>query len=132
MEDIIAKLREHGIGLTPQRIAVAQVVLRDRSHWSADEVWQLVQQRLPTVSRATVYNNLNLFVAKHLLKEQILQGGHVVFDSCVEPHHHFLDEQTGQIHDVPWEAVRVETHDALGDFEVRDYQVIMRGRRRNH
>ena len=130
MADVTSILRRHGIRVTPQRIAVAECVLGTTRHPSADEVWECVKRRHPTVSRATIYNTLNAFVRKHLLRTQVLRGDTVVFDPRVEPHHHFIDERTGRIYDVPWEAVRVRGEDALAGFEVHEYQVVMRGRKK--
>jgi len=130
MEDIIATLRACGVQPTPQRIAVARAVLRNASHPSAQQVWERVKRVHPTVSRATVYNTLNLLAAKGLVKAQVLSEGVVVFDPHVAPHHHFIDEQTGAIYDVPWEAVRLRGELSLPSFEVREYQVVMRGRKR--
>lgn len=123
-------LRTHGIQPTAQRLAVARFVLGAKSHPTADEVWEKVRARNPTLSRATVYNTLNLFVAKGLLCTQALREGALVFDPCVARHHHFIDEETGAIHDVPWEALEVTGEKSLGEYEVADYQVVMRGRMR--
>lgn len=127
---MLATLRQHGIQPTPQRLAVAKVVLGRDSHPSADEVWAKVRRRCPTVSRATVYNTLNLFVDKGLLKMQILREGTAVFDAEVHPHHHFIDERTGRIYDVPWDALQVQGHESLSQYDVRELQVVLRGRRR--
>lgn len=130
MTTLMALLREHGIQPTPQRIAVAEFVLHTDAHPSADEVWAKVRDRCPTLSRATVYNTLNLFAGKGLLSTQPLREGIMAFDSRVEPHHHFIDEESGTVFDVPWGAVRVTGEQSLEEFEVRAYQVVMRGRRR--
>ena len=130
MKNIVSVLRAYQIQPTPQRIATAKAVLNTKTHPSADEVWEQVKQDCPTVSRATVYNTLNLLVDKGVLKTQILREGRVVFDACIEPHHHFIDDQTGRIHDVPWDMLQVEGEDSLKDFEVREYQVVMRGRKK--
>jgi len=58
----------------------------------------------------------------------VLAEGKVVFDPNVEPHHHFIDEATGAIHDVPWQALEVRRIDSLKGYDVREYQVVMRGR----
>jgi Fe2+ or Zn2+ uptake regulation protein len=128
MSDMISTLRTQGIQPTPQRIAVAEYVLQTKTHPSADEVWEEVQRTCPTISRGTVYNTLNLLVKKGLLRAQVLREGTVVFDSHVEAHHHFIDEETGRIYDVPWQAVKVSGEDSLDGFEVREYQVVMKGR----
>jgi Fe2+ or Zn2+ uptake regulation protein len=105
-------------------------VLEAKSHPTADDVWEQVRKRSPTLSRATVYNTLNLFVEKGLLATQAVREGALVFDPHVVRHHHFIDEQTGEIYDVPWEAVKVTGEGSLAGYEVKDYQVVMRGRKR--
>jgi Fur family iron response transcriptional regulator len=130
MTDLLRELRAHGIQPTAQRLAVARFVLDAKSHPTADEVWEKVRAKSPTLSRATVYNTLNLFVEKGLLCTQALREGALVFDSWVSRHHHFIDEKTGAIHDVPWGAVTVTGEESLAGYEVRDYQVVMRGRKR--
>ena len=60
----------------------------------------------------------------------ILAEGSVVFDPKVEPHHHFVDDETGAIHDIPWSALRVGKVDELEGVDVRDYMVVVRGRRK--
>jgi len=123
-------LKEHGIQPTPQRLAVLQFVQENHAHPSADDVYSSVRRRCPTVSRATVYNTLNLLVEKGVIKTQVLREGGLIFDGHVEKHHHFIDEETGQIHDVPWEAVQIHTGDGLSKFEIREIQVVMRGKSR--
>jgi len=130
MEKVIKTLRNCGIQATPQRIAVAEFILNTKSHPTADEVWVQVRERCPTLSRATVYNTLNLFVEKGLLKPQHLKEGVVAFDRHVARHHHFIDEESGRIYDLPWDAVSVAGAKSLGEFEVREYQVVLRGRKR--
>ncbi len=130
MKALIETLRGHGIQPTAQRLAVARFVLDTSAHPTADEVWDKVRQRSPTLSRATVYNTLNLFVEKGLLRMQAVREGAVVFDPLVARHHHLIDAETGEIHDVPWDAVRVSGEKSLSEFEVDEYQVVMRGRKR--
>jgi Fur family transcriptional regulator, iron response regulator len=65
-----------------------------------------------------------------LLRALVIAEGKVVFDPNVEPHHHFIDETTGTIHDVAWDAVAIGRIDAPREFEIREYQLVMRGRRR--
>ena len=128
--DPVDTLRKRGIQPSAQRVAVADYVLETTEHPSADRVWAKVRERFPMISRATVYNTLNLFVAKGLLRELVLAEGKVVFDPKVEAHHHFVDEETGKILDIPWETLKVSNVDALEGVEIREYQVVLRGRQR--
>ncbi len=130
MPDTVKILQDYGVSPTPQRIAVAEAVLHAKAHPSADDIWGIVRRQWPTLSRTTVYNTLNLLVGKGVLKPQIIKEGKIVYDPSAEKHHHFVDEKTGEICDIPWEAIRVTGEDALEDFEVLEYQVILRGNRR--
>ena len=128
--DVVEVLEEHGIQPSAQRVAVAEYVLHTSEHPSADRVWAGVRESFPMISRATVYNTLNLLVEKGLLRELHLAPDSVVFDPNTDPHHHFIDEDTGRIYDVPWNRITVSSAKPPPDFEVHSYQVVMRGRRR--
>jgi Fe2+ or Zn2+ uptake regulation protein len=127
--DLVQRLKDAGIQPSAQRLAVADYVLATEEHPSADQVLARVQSAVPMLSRATVYNTLNLFVEKGLLRQLVLAEGRVVFDPRLERHHHFIDDETGQIEDIPWEAVRVGDATRLEGYEVTEYMVVMRGRR---
>ncbi len=120
-------LEKAGIQPSAQRVAVADYVLQTHEHPSADLVWKRVREKFPWISRATVYNTLNLFVETRLLQRLNIAEDSVVFDPIVETHHHFIDEKTGAIHDVPWDKVQVCNIESLRDYEIHDYQVVMRG-----
>jgi Fe2+ or Zn2+ uptake regulation protein len=128
--DLSQTLLDHGIQPSAQRLAVAAYVLFTEDHPTADQVWVRVRETFPMLSRATVYNTLNLFVEKGLLQQLVLAEGSVVFDPKVEPHHHFMDEDSGHIYDIPWDTLEVRNVDRLRGFDVQSYQVVLRGRRR--
>lgn len=130
MKDAITTLRQVGIQPTPQRIAVIEYALGSKAHPSADDVLSYARKSCPTVSRATVYNTLNLLVKKGLLGMQTIKEGAVVFDANIKKHHHFVDNETGDIYDIPWDQLEVKGKEKLRDFEIDEFQVIMRGRRK--
>lgn len=130
MGDVISILRQCGIQPTPQRVAVVEWISNTKSHPTADEVLTHARKKCPTVSRATVYNTLNLLVTKGMLRMQIIREGTVVFDPNIEDHHHFIDDETGAVYDIPWEDLRVTGEENLKGFDIREYQVILRGKRK--
>lgn len=131
MDDAISILRQCKIQPTPQRIAVVECVMASKTHPTADEVVVAARKTCPTVSRATVYNTLNLLVEKRLIGMQTIREGAVVFDPNVRKHHHFIDEETGEIHDIPWDQLEVKGKEKLKKFEISEFQVILRGRRKS-
>ncbi|MBI4721232.1 MAG: transcriptional repressor [Chitinivibrionia bacterium] len=128
MDNLLAIFRDNGIRPTPQRLEVARYALAASDHPSADRVLQMVRMKWPAVSRATVYNTLHLLVEKGLLATRILKEGVVVFEPRVGRHHHFIDEKTGEIRDVPWHSLKVTGFDSLEDADVREYSVVLYGR----
>ncbi len=129
-KDIVALLKRHGIHPSAQRVAVGEYVLDTEDHPSADEVWSKVKRKFPMISRATVYNTLNLFEKKALLHALALAEGRVVFDPKIDRHHHFIDESTGKIYDLPCESLTVRNLNGLRGVEVSQYQVLVRGRKK--
>jgi len=104
-------------------------VLSTDDHPSAEQVLAHVVEKFPALSRATVYNVLNLFVEKGLLRQLVLSEGNVVFDPKLERHHHFVDDTSGRIEDIPWDAIPVGDPARLEGYDVREYMVVMRGRK---
>jgi Fur family transcriptional regulator, iron response regulator len=129
ISDLRRFLKARGINPSPQRLAVARYVLYTNQHPSADKVWANAKKLLPGISKASVYNALSLFVQKGLLRRYAVSGGGVVFDANIPNHHHFIELDSGRIHDLPWDSLAVSGIESLRDFEVREYHVVMRGRR---
>ncbi|MCB1756567.1 MAG: transcriptional repressor [Gammaproteobacteria bacterium] len=93
-------LRESGINPTPQRVNIAALLLERKQHISADEILAGVNRNSSLVSKATVYNTLNLFVEKGLIREVLIDPSRVFYDSNTCPHHHMYNVDTGQLTDI--------------------------------
>lgn len=100
-------LEGRGIRPTAQRNAVAEYVLRTTERPSADRVWAAVLENFHVISGATVYDALNLFVEKGLLRALRLAPDSVLFDPNTDRHHHFIDEDEGRIHDISRDQIEV-------------------------
>src|SRR5437868_15316988 len=98
-DDLAALLRVRGINPTHQRIEIAHALYSRYEHMSADQVLAIVNQRHPETSRATVYNTLNLFVEKKLIREVIVDPDRVFYDPNTAPHYHIYNIETGQLTD---------------------------------
>lgn len=98
-------LAGHGIQPTPQRVRVAELLFSCDQHLTAEQVIRALGRDGSHVSKATIYNALNLFAQKGLLKTLALDRDRGVFDSNTAPHHHFRVEGTGELIDVPPESV---------------------------
>ncbi len=124
-------LTSHGIHPTAQRIRIAEVLLSREQHLSAEQVIRLLARDGLRVSKATVYNTLNLFADKGLLKALCFDRERGVFDSNTLPHHHFHIEGSGELIDVPPAAIEFAKFPALPPgTESVGVEVVIRVRRR--
>lgn len=105
--EILAKLHQFGILPTPQRIEVAEILLHKPQHLSADQILEQLRANGSKVSKATVYNSLNLFGERGLIRECRVDPARRLYDSCIEPHHHFYNVDTGQLSDIPAAEIEV-------------------------
>lgn len=129
--DAIASLREAGVPVTHQRIEIARVLFSAPVHLSADQIWAKVLEASPDVSRATVYNTLRLFSEKRMIRELFIDPHRVVYDSTTAPHHHFYNMDTGEVSDIPDEALRVIGQPCLPEgVMLEQIDVIVRVRNR--
>ncbi len=103
--DCARKLADRGIRPTAQRVQIAALLLSAPQHLSAEQILASLRASGGRVSKATVYNTLNLFAAQGLIRQLSVDGTRAWFDSNVEPHYHFHDVATGALMDVPVPAV---------------------------
>lgn len=71
-------------------------------HPGADEVYVRVKKRLPRISLATVYRNLELLAGNGAIKRLDMGERHMRFDGIVEPHCHFRCTRCGHVEDLPF------------------------------
>jgi len=127
--DLQQRLNDANIRPTLQRMAVASVLLGGPVHMTAEQVLSAARDRLPSLSRATVYAVLQVLVRGGLLKELPIDGAATVYDSNTQPHHHLYDIDTGAVADLPMAQLQVLGLPAsLGGAQLVDVDVIVRVR----
>ncbi|HEY1635986.1 MAG TPA: transcriptional repressor [Acidimicrobiales bacterium] len=127
--DLLTRLRDRNWRLSPQRRVVAEVLVGDHVHLTAEEVHDLARERLPEISRATVYNTLNELVSMGELLEVDVVDGPKRYDPNVgDEHDHLVCERCHAIRDVP-RSRRSPTipEDALAGYVVTAVEVTHRG-----
>ena len=97
---ITGMLRQHGINPTAQRLEIARILLSKPQHLSAEQVLNAVNMKNASVSKATVYNTLNLFAEKGLLRQMTIDPDRIYYDSNTDAHYHFYNEDTGELRDL--------------------------------
>jgi Fur family iron response transcriptional regulator len=102
---ILTLFERHGILPTPQRIEVAEILLDKPQHLSAEQIIDRLRDADSSVSKATVYNTLNLFAERGVVKECMVDPVRKFYDSSTHPHHHFYNVDTGELSDIPEDRV---------------------------
>ena len=114
-DNLAAVLRAHEINPTHQRIEIAYALFSRGVHLSADQLLAIVNGRHSETSKATVYNTLNLFLEKKLIREVIVDPSRVFYDPNTEPHHHFYNVDTGELADIAANEIQVSGLPRLPD-----------------
>lgn len=129
MTDLLSRLRSRSWRLSPQRRVVAEVLEGEHVHLTAEQVHALAGERLPEISRATVYNTLNELVAMGELLEVAVVDGPKRYDPNVgDAHDHLVCDSCHQILDVPPARPRPTVPpDLRNGYLVTGVEVIHRG-----
>ena len=90
-----------GHRLTPQRREVYNVLLEDRDHPTATEVFLRAKKRVPSISLATVYNCLETLVECGLAKQVNVEREATRYCPNLSEHGHFVCESCGIVSDIP-------------------------------
>ena len=98
--EILVQFDLHGILPTPQRLKIAEILLAKPQHLSAEQIIDRLRAAGSSVSKATVYNTLNLFGERGLVRELCVDPERRFYDSVMLPHHHFYNVDTGEFTDI--------------------------------
>ena len=96
------KLRSSNLRPTKQRLKICEVLFnRDTTfHFTINDLVKIISEKLnEKISLATVYNTVHAFKQKGYLKEISINSDKSYFDTNISEHHHFFDEQTGELID---------------------------------
>ncbi len=88
LQEIVRKLNNAGLKITPQRVAVMQTLCKFRWHPTAEELFAGVSKTIPGLSQTTIYNTLDTFVKKGLVKRVKTDADVMRYDAVTEHHHH--------------------------------------------
>lgn len=131
-ETIVEELQLHGLKPTGQRVRVAQILMQTPTHMTAEQILAAVRQGGERVSKATVYNTLNVLARTGLIRQIHVDPERSVYDSTRAPHHHFHDLDTGELCDIHPDEITFSRFPALPDgMEAEAVEVVIRIRRRS-
>ena len=93
-------LIENDVKPSIQRIKILEFLLKNRIHPSVEEIYNALEGTIPTLSKTTVYNTLNLFRKVKLVQFLTIEENEIRFDIDLRPHAHLKCEKCGKVYDV--------------------------------
>ena len=130
-DDVVQLLNEHGLKPTQQRLVVAEVLMAQPTHMSAEQILSALRSSGEPISKATVYNTLNALVGCGLVRQIHLDPDRSVYDSTRACHHHFHDVDSGTLWDIKPEDIAFSRFPPLPEgMETASVEVVVRVRKR--
>jgi len=109
LDELKTRCREAGIPLTQHRIEIYRVLLSTNEHPSPDMIYHRLKDNLPTLSLATVYNNLGILDRLGLVKKINPLSNEARYDSDLSSHNHFICISCNTVEDI--DSVEVNSFD---------------------
>lgn len=100
--------------MTKYEKAIYDIINASHAHLTANEVFEKLKLRFPTVVLATVYNNLNKICEAGLIRKVSVEGMPDRYDT-IKKHDHLVCKRCGRIVNVALEDLTVPLRDQLGD-----------------
>lgn len=98
-EYIREQLKQKGLKITPQRIAIYEAVCKLKNHPTAENIIDYIKTNHPNISVGTVYKVLDSFVENQLLKKVKNEKDVMRYDAIVQHHHHLYCTESDRIED---------------------------------
>ena len=126
-EAVSKRLLANGVKPTKQRMEIGMLLLAEPRHMSADQILGGLRNSGSRISKATVYNTLNLFTSHGLLREVSVDSSRQFYDSTTHVHHHFYNVDTGELTDIKRDELAFSSIPELPEGTVaHDIEVIVR------
>ncbi|WP_160035845.1 peroxide-responsive transcriptional repressor PerR [Paenibacillus sp. An7] len=129
VQHALEQLKTTGVRITPQRHAILNYLMESMGHPTADEIYRALEPQFPSMSVATVYNNLKMFTQAGMVRELTYGDNSSRFDANISEHYHIICEKCGTIKDFSYPSLQdvEEKAAACTDFEVHGHRLELYG-----
>lgn len=120
----IEHLKEKNVRMTSQRKAILENLVDGNKHPTVNEIYDDLKEDFPSMSVATIYNNLKFFKEAGILKELPFGDGSSRFDLTTVDHFHTICRECGKIQDFHFPGLTEDSNlaKAIGEFQAEDYR----------
>ena len=127
IQEVHRYLENYQINPSVQRSAIMQYLLDHFSHPTVDQIYADLLPNMPTLSKATVYNTLKLFVDKNAVKAIYIDERNVRYDAQTRPHAHFKCRRCNTISEVSLEESDIPPFRGSPDLHLTETQIYFLG-----
>ncbi len=120
---IVEKLKQKGMRITPQRVAVFQTVCKLNNHPAAENIINSIKKNHPYISVGTIYKVLDSLVENNLLEKVKTENGTMRYDPILSKHHHLYCEETERIEDYEDGELDEVINEYFRKKEIKDFQI---------
>ena len=100
MEEAAALLKQKGLKVTPQRLAILNLLRNTKEHPTAETIYKKLASDFPTMSLATVYKTLEVLKNIGLIQELNVGEGSFRYDANTNSHPHLVCLSCGKVEDL--------------------------------
>jgi len=126
LEEFVRVCKKKGLKITPQRLAVYEILLRREDHPTVEEIYEEVKEIYPFVSLATVYRTVETLEEMGFIKKVAYWGNSVRYDANIQEHDHLVCMLCGSITDLKIDA-GCEVPQEVNGFKVLSHSLYMYG-----
>ena len=119
----IDKLKEKGLKVTPQRLAIYEAIVKLDNHPMAENVIEYIKENHPNISVGTVYKVLDSLVENELLKKVKTEKDIMRYDPVLSNHHHLYCAETDRIEDYEDEELNNLINDYFKKNKIRNFKI---------
>jgi Fur family transcriptional regulator, peroxide stress response regulator len=105
MEFFRARCAERSLALTHQRRAIYRILAESAQHPTPEETFEQVRREIPSISLATIYKNIKVFLNSGLVREISTPGQTMRLDANLDTHHHLICSNCRMIFDISAQTV---------------------------
>lgn len=126
IENIGEYLKSHDIKPSYQRIKIFEYLVEHKNHPTVDMIYKSLVGEIPTLSKTTVYNTLNLFIEKKIAVIIVIEENETRYDADIDLHGHFKCETCGNVIDI---AISPESinFDGLNNYQINEHHLYFKG-----
>ena len=119
-------LKAHDIKPSYQRIKIFEYLIKHRNHPTVDMIYKELVPTIPTLSKTTVYNTLNLFIEKKIAIVIIIEENETRYDADTSVHGHFKCKRCEKVYDLDIDVAKIGISD-LDQHQINEHHLYFKG-----